>query len=79
MIKNTTLKFYRAQKSDIIEENARPGTILVAKKRLIIKTLDGAIDMLEVQAPGKRIMSAKDFLNGQTILQEGDGFEEGSF
>jgi methionyl-tRNA formyltransferase len=78
-IKNTTLKFYRAQKGDIIEENARPGTVLVAKKRFVIKTLDGSIEMLDVQAPGKRIMSAKDFLNGQTFFVEGDGFEEGSF
>jgi methionyl-tRNA formyltransferase len=52
---------------------------LVAKKRFVIKTLDGSIEMLDVQAPGKRIMSAKDFLNGQTFFVEGDGFEEGSF
>lgn len=76
-IKNTTMKFYRAQKGDIIEENARPGTILLAKKRLVIKTLDGSVEMLDVQVPGKRIMSAKEFLNGQNLIAEGDCFEEG--
>ena len=75
-IKNTTLKFYRAQKSDIIDKEAVPGTILFAKKKLIIKTIDGAIEILEIQAPGKKIMSVKDFLNGQQLINEGDVFEE---
>lgn len=75
-IKNTTLKFYRAQKSDIIDKEAVPGTVLMAKKKLVIRTLDGAIEILEIQAPGKKIMPIKDFLNGQQLLNEGDVFEE---
>lgn len=77
-IKNATLKFYQAQKSDIIDDKAVPGTILVAKKQLIIKTVDGSIEILQIQAPGKKVMAVKDFLNGQNIIKQGDVFQEGS-
>lgn len=73
--KNTTIKFYRAQKGDIIDDKAVPGTVLLAKKRLIIKTIDGSIEILEIQVPGKKVMATKDFLNGQNIIREGDVFE----
>ncbi len=78
IIKNSLIKFYRAQKSDIIDSKAVPGTVLQSKKRLIIKTLDGSIEILEIQAPGKKIMHIKDFLNGQTIIKDDDVFIEGS-
>lgn len=77
-LKNMPLKFFRVIKNDIINEKACAGTILVAKKRLIIKTIDGAVEVLEIQAPGKKIMSIKDFLNGQNMMHEGDVFDEGS-
>ena len=60
-IKNATLKFYQAQKSDIIDDKAVPGTILVAKKQLIIKTVDGSIEILQIQAPGKKSWPSKTF------------------
>jgi methionyl-tRNA formyltransferase len=75
-IKNIALKFYKAEESDIIDSKAHPGTIVFSKKRLTIKTLDGAIDILEIQAPGKKQMAIKDFLNGQNLLTEGDQFDE---
>ncbi len=78
ILKNSIIKFYRAQKSDIIDSKAVPGTVLQSKKRLIIKTLDGSIEILEIQAPGKKIMNIKDFLNGQTIIKDDDVFIEGS-
>ena len=77
-IKNTTLKFFLAQKSDIIDDKVVPGTVLSISKRLIIKTKDSAIEMLQVQAPGKKVMAVKDFLNGQNIISLGDVFQEGS-
>lgn len=77
-IKNTPLKFFRVIKSDIINDKAGAGTVLMCKKKLIIKTNDGAIEVLYIQAPGKNVMPAKDFLNGQNIMHEGDIFDEGS-
>lgn len=75
---NHLIKFYRATNSDIIELEAIPGTVLENKKKLIIATGDGAIEILEIQAPGKRRMATKDFLNGQNIIGIGDIFIEGN-
>jgi methionyl-tRNA formyltransferase len=78
ILKNSIIKFYRAQKSDIIDSKAVPGTVLQSKKRLIIKTLDSSIEILEIQVPGKKVMHIKDFLNGQNIISDNDVFIEGS-
>jgi len=76
-LKNELIKFYKAKISDIIDSNEIPGTVLETKKRLIIKSLDSAVEILEIQAPGKKQMNVKDFLNGQTIIHKGDVFIEG--
>jgi methionyl-tRNA formyltransferase len=76
-INGITLKFYQAIKNDIIDISHAPGTVLSIKNQLIIKTLDGAIEIREIQAPGKKKMNIKDFLNGQNILKINDVFEEG--
>ena len=76
-IQNQIVKFYKAQESDIIDSNEAPGTVLETKKKLIIKTLDSAIEILEIQLPGKNKMTVKDFLNGQSIIHKGDVFIEG--
>ncbi|MGI5949682.1 methionyl-tRNA formyltransferase [Peptoniphilus sp.] len=52
------------------KDDVEAGTILKAKDELVIKTLDGAISVKEVQAPGKRAMAISDFLRGNS-------FEEG--
>lgn len=46
-----------------------PGTIIRSKNQLIIKTLDGALEVLEIQAPGKRKMKIKDFLLGNQLQE----------
>lgn len=76
-INGVTLKVFKAIKSDIIEDNLPPGCILSDKKKLIVKTVDGAVELIEIQAPGKKRMEAKDFLNGQNIFKKGDMFIEG--
>ncbi|MCK9235479.1 MAG: methionyl-tRNA formyltransferase [Acholeplasmataceae bacterium] len=76
VIKEHQLKIYNAKKSDIINDNKqRPGTVLQIKKRLLVQTLDGVVELLEVQWPGKRKMTAQDFLNGQKVIAVGDVFE----
>jgi methionyl-tRNA formyltransferase len=77
-IHKTVLKCFKAVRSDIISDNSiEPGTVLETKKKLIVKTIDGALEILEIQAPGKKKMHIKDFLNGQNIIQVGDVFIEG--
>lgn len=75
-INDSKLKIYKAQKSDIIiDSQIKPGEIIQIKKKLIVKTQDGAIELLILQAPGKRIMNAQDFLNGQQIMALKDKFK----
>lgn len=58
-----------------IDATAQPGTIEeVVKDRIIVRTGDGVLAILYVQAPGKRAMSVADFLRGFTI-RAGQRFE----
>ncbi len=43
------------------------GELAVADGRLLLGTADGALELLEVQVPGKRVMAAADFLRGRTV------------
>lgn len=61
-------------KARVIENNDKvlPGTILSLKKDFIVKALDKAVSLEEILVPGKKILKAKDFLNGQKIFKELD-------
>ena len=52
--------------------NEEPGTVLCTKKKILLKTLDGAIELLEVLMPGKKIITGRDFSNGQKIFIDGN-------
>lgn len=67
-------KVYKITKSDIII-NAQPGEIHLTNKNMFVKTEDGIIEILEIQAPGKRKMPIRDFLNGQKLINNGDFIE----
>lgn len=65
------LKVFRAQEA--LWEGTEPaGTVLTTKKKVVLKTSDSAIELLEVLVPGKKIISGKDFSNGQKIFMEGN-------
>ncbi|MBQ8537003.1 MAG: methionyl-tRNA formyltransferase [Clostridia bacterium] len=55
------------------KQGAAPGEIILAdpKKGLFIQTGEGALEILTLQAPGKKQMNAKDFLRGHP-LKEGE-------
>ena len=48
------------------------GTVINTKKCLVIKCGVDAISILELQAPGKKRMNIKDFLNGQKLISLND-------
>lgn len=50
------------------------GTILDLNKKILVKTLDGAISIEELQQSGKNKMDVKSYLNGQKILSIGCKF-----
>jgi methionyl-tRNA formyltransferase len=47
--------------------SARPGAIWHDQQQLVIGTSDGALDVLELQPPGKRRMAAGDWLRGLRV------------
>lgn len=63
-------KVYKMQKSDIIK-TLEDGEIFVDKNRLFIKSFHGINEVLEIQAPGKKRMLVRDFLNGQKLIHTG--------
>ena len=75
------LNIYRAERVDIFQddsgmfENARVGEVLFDKPKrgLVVKCLDGAIKLTEVQMAGGKRMSGGDLLNGRKV-QKGQVF-----
>jgi methionyl-tRNA formyltransferase len=61
------------EKSDIISHEA-PGTVISDRKTLLVKTGNGVVSLLSIQPENKKVMMAKDFLNGQKLLTKGDVF-----
>jgi methionyl-tRNA formyltransferase len=67
--------------SDTVNQNrlktAQPGTILAAREELYyIKCGEGILKIFFLQAPGKRVLPASEFLRGYKI-QENDHFTQG--
>ncbi|CCV64034.1 Methionyl-tRNA formyltransferase [Alteracholeplasma palmae J233] len=73
-IKNEKLKIYNAQKSDIILDEM-PGTILIQDKKILVATKNGTVEILEIQQQGRKILTTKVFLNGQSLIKTGDKFQ----
>jgi len=61
----TDLFVWRASVAD--GPAAAPGTILEASKRLLVSTGERALELTEVQLPGKRPLPAADFLRGARL------------
>ena len=64
------LKVFKAAEL-MYEGNEAPGTVIQVKKGIAIKTADSAISLEQVLMPGKKIMSGRDFSNGQKIFTLG--------
>ena len=67
---NINLKVYKAKALNYLG-NELPGTILSIRKEILIKTKDGAISLELVQMPGKKIITGKEFSNGQKLFSVG--------
>lgn len=73
-VNGTILKIYNAINSDIISNT--PGRIIIDGKKMFIETTTTNLEILEIQAPGKKVVAVKDFLNGQKIFKNNDIIEE---
>ena len=69
--KGVKLKVYASKIADYQGEEL-PGTVLCIKKKILIKTADGAIELTSVLMPGKKIMTGQEFSNGQKLFELND-------
>ncbi len=60
------VKIFRSTTDDLSDE-APSGSIVKRENRLLARTADGWLEVLEMQLPGKRRMPVKDILNGLEI------------
>ena len=65
------IKVLRARISEKTAREEAPGTVLPAKTRILVACGRGVLEVLELQAPGSKVLSAPDFLRGRRL--------EGSF
>ncbi|MBE6885494.1 MAG: methionyl-tRNA formyltransferase [Ruminococcaceae bacterium] len=64
MAEDKQLKLYRAVA--VPEESGEPGTLL-SEDRLLVAVADGAVEITELAAPGKRRMPGRDFMRGARL------------
>ena len=62
--KSGTLKIIGTR---ITQGDGVPGTVLASDNQIIVACLTGAIAITHLQAPGQRVLEARDFLNGHPI------------
>ena len=62
-----TLKLYRTAVEAEAGRLGAPGEVVEAEGRLLVACGEGAVEVLELQRPGKRRMDVQAFLNGTTL------------
>lgn len=70
-INDLIIKVYEAEEV-IDNSNLTPGTVISLKKQVLIKAKDNAVRINKILVPGKKVLPARDFVNGQKILKELD-------
>ena len=62
---------FKIWRTRLAEENLPPGEIKIVGEKFLVGTGDGALEILEIQAPGLKKLNAADFLRGNKV---GDNF-----
>ena len=70
-VNDMIIKVYEAEEV-VDNSNLAPGTIISLKKQVLIKAKDNAVKINKILVPGKKVLPARDFVNGQKILKELD-------
>ena len=66
----SVLKVFRTAKTNVTTGGAAPGTLKAEHGRLFVATGDEWLEIVELQAAGKKRMAARDFLNGFKNVEE---------
>lgn len=64
------LKVFRTAKTNVATGGVAPGTLKAEHGRLLVATGDEWLEIVELQAAGKKRMAARDFLNGFKNVEE---------
>ncbi|MFA6830441.1 MAG: methionyl-tRNA formyltransferase [Bacilli bacterium] len=67
---NEIIKIYKAQSLNETVDHELGSLIKIGKKTLALQLAHGQVSLLELQRPGKKRMTASDFLNGVKNLEE---------
>ena len=70
-VNDVIVKVYEAEEV-IDNSDLKPGTVISLKKQVLIKAKDNAVKINKILVPGKKVLPARDFVNGQKILKELD-------
>lgn len=66
----SVLKVFRTAKTNVATGGAAPGTLKAEHGRLLVAAGDEWLEIVELQAAGKKRMAARDFLNGFKNVEE---------
>ncbi len=70
-VNDMIIKVYEAE--EVVEQSdLAPGTVISLKKQVLIKAKDNAVKINKILVPGKKVLPARDFVNGQKIFKELD-------
>ena len=70
-VNDMIIKVYEAEEV-VDNSDLKPGTVISLKKQVLIKAQDNAVKINKLLVPGKKVLPARDFVNGQKILKELD-------
>ena len=70
-VNDMIIKVYEAEEV-VDNSNLKPGTVISLKKQVLIKAQDNAVKINKILVPGKKVLPARDFVNGQKIFKELD-------
>ena len=70
-VNDMIIKVYEAE--EVVEQSdLAPGTVISLKKQVLIKAKDNAVKINKILVPGKKVLPARDLVNGQKIFKELD-------
>ena len=70
-VNDMIIKVYEAEEV-VDNSDLAPGTVISLKKQVLIKAKDNAVKINKILVPGKKVLPARDFVNGQKIFKELD-------
>ena len=70
-VNDMIIKVYEAEEV-VDNSDLKPGTVISLKKQVLIKAQDNAVKINKILVPGKKVLPAREFVNGQKILKELD-------